>query len=200
MLTSLLLTSSPAIEQTCPLEDIFFLLHINACTSFQEATLLRTHHCGELRAEHADTTTTLCGWVHNIRDFGGTKFIVLRDRWGITQITVGPQAPDDVQQLAGELRDEFVVKVTGQVHCRPEGQANPKMATGDIEVLAQSMEILNRSQVPPFTPGQQELPHLTGDLHHKLIAQTRRQHFVVGSIIFEILAGQSLLCSETAGE
>ena len=77
--------------------------------------MLRTHNCGELRKEHAGQKVTLCGWVHNLRDFGGAKFIVLRDRWGITQVTAGPESPESAQKLAESLRDEFVVKVMGEV-------------------------------------------------------------------------------------
>ncbi|HMO12938.1 MAG TPA: aspartate--tRNA ligase [Pirellulaceae bacterium] len=121
--------------------------------------MLRTHKCGQLRADHAGQTVTLCGWVHNLRDFGGAKFIVLRDRWGIVQVTVAPESPESTRRVAEELRDEFVVQVTGLVATRPEGQANPKMATGEIEIRANSLVILNRSEVPPFTPSQIETPN-----------------------------------------
>ena len=121
--------------------------------------MLRTHHCGELRAEHANQEVTLCGWVHMIRDLGGAKFIVLRDRYGITQTTIGPESDAKIHELGAELKSEYVVKVVGTVMCRPEGQANPKMATGEIEVFVKELEVLNESDVPPFTPGQiEELP------------------------------------------
>ena len=122
--------------------------------------MLRTHTCGQLRASDNDATVRLCGWVHAIRDFGGAKFLVLRDRYGITQVVIGPQSPPAARQTVLELRDEWVVRVQGRVSLRPEGQANPDMATGEIEVVAESLEVLNSSEIPPFTPSQiEELPH-----------------------------------------
>ena len=138
-------------------------------------TKLRTQTCGHLRADHADQTVTLCGWVHHLRDLGGTKFIVLRDRFGITQVTVGPQSPEDAQKTANELKDEWVVKIVGKVIKRPDGQANPDMATGEIEVIAESVEVLNASEIPPFTPSQvDELPNEDLRLKHRYI-DLRRQ-------------------------
>ncbi len=122
--------------------------------------MLRTHTCGELRKEHAGQVVTLCGWVHAIRDFGGAKFVVLRDRYGITQVVVGPQSPQEAQKQIDAVKDEWVIKAVGNVAARPSGQANPEMATGDIEVIAESMEVLNPSDIPPFTPAQvDELPN-----------------------------------------
>ncbi len=121
--------------------------------------MLRTHTCGELRKEHAGQVVTLCGWVHAIRDFGGAKFVVLRDRYGITQVVVGPQSPQEAQKQIDAVKDEWVIKAVGNVAARPSGQANPEMATGDIEVIAESIEVLNPSDIPPFTPAQvDELP------------------------------------------
>ncbi len=122
--------------------------------------VLRTHTCGELRKEHAGQVVTLCGWVHAIRDFGGAKFVVLRDRYGITQVVVGPQSPQEAQKQIDAVKDEWVIKAVGNVAARPSGQANPEMATGDIEVIAESIEVLNPSDIPPFTPAQvDELPN-----------------------------------------
>lgn len=137
--------------------------------------MLRTHNCGELRAEHAGQAVTLCGWVHNLRDFGGAKFIVLRDRWGITQVTVGPESSDSAKKLVEGLRDEFVIKVVGEVAKRPEGQANPKMKTGDIEVRVDTLEILNPSEVPPFVPSQAELPNEDLRLKYRYIDLRRQE-------------------------
>ena len=138
--------------------------------------MLRTHHCGELRSEHANQTVSLCGWVHMIRDFGGAKFIVLRDRYGITQTTIGPDSADSVHQLGAELKSEYVVKVVGQVMLRPEGQTNPKMDTGEIEVRVVELEILNASDVPPFTPGQvEELPNEDIRLQYRYIDLRRSE-------------------------
>ncbi len=138
--------------------------------------MLRTHHCGELRSEHAGQTVTLCGWVHMIRDFGGAKFIVLRDRYGITQTTIGPDSSEAVHQLGAELKSEYVVKVVGEVMQRPDGQTNPKMATGEIEVRVDQLEILNESDVPPFTPGQvEELPNEDIRLKYRYIDLRRTE-------------------------
>ncbi len=122
--------------------------------------MLRTHTCGQLRAGDSGEVVKLCGWVHAIRDFGGAKFLVLRDRYGITQVVIGPQSPAAAQQTVLNLRDEWVVAVTGRVALRPEGQANPEMATGEIEVIAEELSVLNASEIPPFTPSQiEDLPN-----------------------------------------
>ncbi|MCP4079122.1 MAG: aspartate--tRNA ligase, partial [Planctomycetaceae bacterium] len=76
------------------------------------STKLRNQTCGHLRAEHVGQTVTLCGWVHAMRDFGGAKFMVLRDRYGITQVTIGPESPEATRQVAEDLKDEWVVTVT----------------------------------------------------------------------------------------
>lgn len=138
-------------------------------------TKLRNQTCGHLRGEHAGQTVTLCGWVHAIRDFGGAKFVVLRDRYGITQVTVGPESPEAARTLVNELKDEWVVRVIGKVIARPDGQANPDMATGEIEVLADTLEVLNPSETPPFTPSQvEELPNEDMRLKYRYI-DLRRQ-------------------------
>jgi len=138
-------------------------------------TKLRNQTCGHLRGEHAGQTVTLCGWVHAIRDFGGAKFVVLRDRFGITQVTVSPESPEAARDLVNELKDEWVVRVVGKVIARPEGQANPDMATGEIEVLAETLEVLNPSEIPPFTPSQvEELPNEDMRLKYRYI-DLRRQ-------------------------
>lgn len=111
-----------------------------------------------------------------IRNFGGATFVVLRDRYGITQVTIGPESPEAVRDLGKEIKFEFVVKITGKVQNRPEGQTNPKMPTGEIEVSVQDMEILNKSDVPPFLPGQQEdLPSEEMRLQYRYIDLRRRE-------------------------
>jgi len=112
--------------------------------------MLRTHTCGQLNKNDAAKSVTLCGWVATRRDHGKLIFIDLRDRSGVTQITFIPKEAGESYQRAQELRNEFVVKVTGMVHERPEGTINPKLATGEIEVLAKGLEILNPSLTPPF--------------------------------------------------
>jgi len=109
----------------------------------------KTHNCGELRADHAGQTVTLMGWVNRRRDHGGLIFFDLRDRWGLTQITVSPDQ-EIAYRTADELRPEYVVAVTGIVQRRPAGMANPRLPTGEVEVLAQTVEILNPARTPPI--------------------------------------------------
>lgn len=112
--------------------------------------MLRSHRCGELRAKHAGKEVTLAGWVHRRRDHGGLIFLDLRDRWGLVQVVLNPALSEDAHRIGSRVRNEFVVKVTGKVQRRPSGQENPEMATGEIEVVADSLEILNEARTPPF--------------------------------------------------
>jgi aspartyl-tRNA synthetase len=119
--------------------------------------LLRTHTCGELRAEHVGRQVTLCGWADSYRDHGESLFFIdLRDRYGKTQIACTPEGGGDVLEAARAVRSEFVLRVTGTVAMRPEGTINPKLETGQIEVRATKLELLNKTPTPPFYPGQQE--------------------------------------------
>ena len=110
----------------------------------------RTHHCGELRAAQIGQKVTLAGWMHVRRDLGGIVFIELRDRGGNTQVVFDPQHNKASWELAQSLRDEFVIAVDGAVRKRPAGTENPKMVTGEVEVLSHHLEILNPSDTPPF--------------------------------------------------
>ncbi|TLY17431.1 MAG: aspartate--tRNA ligase [Nitrospirae bacterium] len=112
--------------------------------------LMRTHRCGELTKVHSGQTVVLNGWVHRLRDHGNVIFIDLRDRFGITQIVFNQELNAAAHKRAHELRSECVVSVTGKVMLRPEGSANPDLKTGEIEVMAQAVEILNDAQTPPF--------------------------------------------------
>ncbi len=120
--------------------------------------MLRTHTCGELRPSHLDETVTLCGWVDRVRDHKGVIFVDLRDRWGKTQVVIGPDAPTNVMESARAARSEWVLSATGRVGRRPEGTTNPKLATGEIEVVSSQLEILNEADTPVFQPGAMELP------------------------------------------
>jgi len=120
--------------------------------------LLRTHTCGELRAEHVGQQVTLCGWVDTYRDHGGQLFVDLRDRYGKTQAVFTPERGDDTLQQSKALRSEDVILIRGDVAHRPEGTVNPKLSTGEVEVRVRHVEILNKSAPPPFQPGAVELP------------------------------------------
>ncbi len=109
----------------------------------------RTHTAGELRKKDVGQTVRLAGWVHRRRDHGGLIFIDLRDRWGITQITFDPERTD-VFAEAERLRPEWSVSVEGEVVPRPEGNENPELPTGEIEIEATRLEVLNTSETPPF--------------------------------------------------
>jgi aspartyl-tRNA synthetase len=118
--------------------------------------MLKSHACGELRREHVGQIVTLAGWAHRRRDHGGLIFIDLRDRFGLTQVVFNPIVSPDAHACAANIRSEFVVQVVGRVEARPTGQENPTLATGEIEVLAQRVEILNESQNPPFLVNVEE--------------------------------------------
>jgi aspartyl-tRNA synthetase len=118
--------------------------------------LLKNHSCGELREKHAGRKVTLAGWVHRRRDHGGKVFIDLRDREGIVQVVFNPQIAQEAYEVAGSLRNEYVVQVTGEVAIRPKGTENRKLATGDIEVIAKESVILNPSKTPPFYISEDE--------------------------------------------
>ncbi len=111
--------------------------------------MIRTHTCGELRAEHADQSVTLCGWVHRRRDHGGLIFIDLRDHYGITQVVIAPEKKD-VFAAAEKVRSEWVLKVEGKVSKRREGAAREDNPTGAVEVMVASLEILSEAKTPPF--------------------------------------------------
>jgi aspartyl-tRNA synthetase len=112
--------------------------------------LLKDHSCGELRKEDVGAEVTLAGWVDRRRDHGGLIFIDLRDREGITQVVFDPEKSADCHKTASKMRSEYVVQVSGEVSLRPKGTENPKLPTGDIEVIARSARILNASKTPPF--------------------------------------------------
>jgi len=112
--------------------------------------LLKNRSCGELRKEHAGQEVTLAGWVYRRRDHGGMAFIDLRDSEGIVQVVFNPQASQEAYNIASLLRNEYVVQITGEVVLRPKETENPKLATGEIEVVAKEATLLNPSETPPF--------------------------------------------------
>ena len=131
--------------------------------------MLRTHTCGELRRQHVGKEVTLCGWVDSSRDHGGAVFVDLRDRYGKTQVVFAPEGGADQVEQARRLRSEDVLRVTGNVAPRPEGTANPKLATGEIELRSRQLEVLNKAKTPPFTPSQQDLPGEDLRLKHRYL-------------------------------
>jgi len=137
--------------------------------------LLRTHTCGDLRAADAEKTVTLCGWVDTWRDFGGLVFLDLRDRYGITQITVNPEHDAEMHKLARTLRNEDVIQVTGVVAVRPDDMVNPKLVTGEIDLKARELNLLNRSKTPPFEPGTTDPPGEEHRLKYRFIDLRRKQ-------------------------
>ncbi|MDD2865886.1 MAG: aspartate--tRNA ligase [Candidatus Omnitrophica bacterium] len=112
--------------------------------------MLRTHTCGELKKEHAGQSVVLCGWVHRRRDHGKLIFIDLRDRYGYTQVMFSPKDSPQAHRVATDLRAEFAVRLKGLVNLRPKNNINPDIPTGEIELIAQELEILNPSLTPPF--------------------------------------------------
>ena len=113
-------------------------------------TRKRSHYCGELHAKDVGKEVTLMGWVHSRRDHGGLIFIDLRDREGVTQIAFNPEINAAIHSKAHDLRSEYVIAVKGKVSKRPEGTINPDLKTGEIEVLAEELTILNESKTSPF--------------------------------------------------
>jgi aspartyl-tRNA synthetase len=128
---------------------------------------MRSHYCGALRAALIDQTVTLCGWAHRRRDHGGVIFIDLRDRDGLAQVVCNPERADAFR-TAERVRAEFVLRVTGKVRRRPDGTVNPDMPTGEVELLAHEVEILNASVTPPFQMDDENLAEETR-LQHRVL-------------------------------
>src|SRR5213593_1891938 len=103
-------------------------------------TSMRSHVCGELRGGHEGERVTLCGWVAHRRDHGGVTFIDLRDREGVVQVVFHPEEAPEAHAAAQDLRGEWVIRIRGEVRRRPEGMANPALATGEVEIAADELE------------------------------------------------------------
>ena len=112
--------------------------------------MLRTHTCGQLTKEDVGKEVTLTGWVNRRRDHGGVIFIDLRDKYGLTQITFNPEQSGSVHVSADKLRSEWVIKVVGEVIARPDDMVNKKLDTGEVEIIASELVVLNESETPPF--------------------------------------------------
>jgi aspartyl-tRNA synthetase len=128
---------------------------------------MRTHYCGELGAALVDRRVTLCGWAHRRRDHGGVIFIDLRDREGLAQVVCHPERREAFE-VAERVRGEFVLRIAGTVRRRPAGSANPELRSGEIEVLAHEVEILNPSVPPPFQLDDENLSEITRLTHRVL--------------------------------
>lgn len=118
--------------------------------------MLKTNNCGELRAQDVGRTVTLAGWVNRRRDLGGLIFIDLRDRDGITQVVANPAISPAAFQVAGAARSEYVIQIMGTVGRRPAGMGNPDMPTGEIEVVASEIKVLNAAKTPPILINREE--------------------------------------------
>ena len=137
---------------------------------------MRSHFCGLLTTAEADQTVTLCGWVNRRRDHGGVIFIDLRDKTGLVQVVFNPE-DNTMFETAGSLRNEFCVKVVGRVSLRDAGLINTKLATGEIEIVAKELEILNASITPPFQLDEENLSETTRLTHRVLdLRRPQMQH------------------------
>jgi aspartyl-tRNA synthetase len=121
-------------------------------------SVLKNRYCGELRAADAGTTATLAGWVHRRRDHGGLTFLDLRDSTGLVQVVVNPALAPAAHETAQSLRAEFVVRIMGEVVLRQAGAVNPRLPTGEVEVQALTVEVLNPAKTPPFPIGDESDP------------------------------------------
>ncbi len=128
---------------------------------------MRTHYCGELGAKLIGERVTLAGWAHRRRDHGGVIFIDLRDREGLAQVVCDPDRVEAFER-ANRVRSEYVLRITGMVRARPAGTVNPNLASGEIEVLAHEVEILNPSATPPFQLDDENLSE-TVRLEHRIL-------------------------------
>jgi aspartyl-tRNA synthetase len=112
--------------------------------------MLKSHTCGELRTTHVGQEIVLAGWVNRRRDHGGLVFVDLRDRSGIVQVVANPDVDAQAHAAAQQVRSEYVLQVKGIVRARPQGLINPDMPTGEVELMAHELNILNPARTPPF--------------------------------------------------
>ena len=165
--------------------------------------MYRTHHCNELRSSDVGREVTLAGWVDSTRDHGGVIFVDLRDREGRTQIVFRPEESPEIAATAHTLRNEDVAQITGKVARRVEGTQNPKLATGEIEVVASSLKILNRSMILPFPLDSEvgnedlRLAHRYLDLRRPAIVRNLKARHQVTKVTREYLDRNGYLEIET---
>ena len=165
--------------------------------------MYRTHHCSELRISDLDREVTLAGWVDSARDHGGVIFVDLRDREGRTQVVFRPEESPEAAAIAHTLRNEDVIQVTGKVTPRVEGTQNPKLATGEIEVVASSLSILNRSEILPFPLDSEvgnedlRLTHRYLDLRRPSLVRNLKARHLLAKVTREYLDRNGFLEIET---
>src|SRR3989441_4221759 len=163
---------------------------------------MRTHYCGKLTAALLGQTVTLAGWAHRRRDHGGVIFIDLRDREGLAQVVSDPDRKETFA-TAERIRNEFVLKVTGVVRRRPEGTVNPNIASGEVEVLAHDIEILNPSLTPPFQLDDENLSetvrvtHRVIDLRRETMQKNLKLRYRVAMAVRKYLDERGFIDIET---
>ncbi|HTQ73395.1 MAG TPA: aspartate--tRNA ligase [Burkholderiales bacterium] len=163
---------------------------------------MRTHYCGKLSTALLGKTVTLAGWAHRRRDHGGVIFIDLRDREGLAQVVSDPDRRETFA-TAEKVRSEYVLKVTGVVRRRPEGTVNPNIASGEIEVLAHDIEILNPSLTPPFQLDEEglsetvRLTHRVIDLRREPMQKNLMLRYRVAMAVRKYLDAQGFIDIET---
>ncbi len=163
---------------------------------------MRTNYCGLIDKSYLGQAVTLCGWVHRRRDHGGVIFIDLRDREGLVQVVIDPDTPDTFA-AADRVRSEFVVKVEGKVRERPQGTTNANLKSGEIEVLAKSIEILNTALTPPFQMDDENISETIRleyrylDLRRPPMQQNLRLRYKVAMAVRRYLDSQGFIDVET---
>jgi aspartyl-tRNA synthetase len=163
---------------------------------------MRTDYCGLIDKKYLGQSVTLCGWSHRRRDHGGVIFIDLRDREGLVQVVIDPDTPEAFKTADGS-RAEYVLKVTGLVRPRPDGTINPNLKSGEIEVLAKQIEVLNTSMTPPFQMDDDHLAENTRltyrylDLRRLGMQQNMRLRYKVAMLVRNFLDKHGFLDIET---
>ncbi|HUF81367.1 MAG TPA: aspartate--tRNA ligase [Burkholderiales bacterium] len=163
---------------------------------------MRSEYCGRVSRKHLGQTMTLCGWVHRRRDHGGVIFIDLRDREGLVQVVCDPDTPDTFK-TADRVRSEYVVRVEGKVRERPAGTVNPDLASGEVEVLARGIEILNASLPPAFQIDEDHLSETVRlenrvlDLRRPVMQKNLRLRYRTAMAVRNFLDRQGFIDIET---
>lgn len=163
---------------------------------------MRTNYCGFINEQYLDQTVTIKGWVHRRRDHGGVIFIDLRDREGIVQVVIDPDTPEAFS-IADSARNEYVLNITGRVRNRPEGTTNDKMISGQIEILAKQIEILNTASTPPFMIDDENISETVRlqnrviDLRRPIMQKNMRLRYQVAMGVRRYLDEQGFIDIET---